>query len=333
MSSFSGFGSNQEMSEEQASRYLPYLSLVFKMLAAMVILLLSGWVVYTIKTTRGLHRPHNIFIANLLVSGMVATVMYSFIVCTMMISYQLGVQSIVSCSVYYYTLLPSHVNVTSFLIVAGDKALALTFPYKHKRMMKPHVVGAIVTGSWLIAAIPTILCTTSSSDQIVSVPEYGVCVPVDNAFVRFALTLILPATLQSLLAVSLNIYLAILAVQVRRQIEKETRLSGESETMTALKKKQRRIRRNMKPIITLLVVSLGIILRFLFYMIFYMLGRIFLEYQDLLQYALITNCQYLVHLVNPIAYGLYFTEVREPMMKCLRRVMKIDRFNSVAPQP
>ena len=143
-------------------------------------------------------------------------------------------------------------------------------------------------------------------------------------------SLILPATFQSLLAISLNIYLAILAVQVHRQIEKETRLSGESETMTALKKKQRRIRQNMKPIITLLVVSQGIILHFLFYMIFYMLGRIFVEYEDLLQYALITNCQYLVHL---IAYGLYFTEVRELMMKCLRRVMKIDRLNSVAPLP
>jgi len=103
--------------------------------------------------------------------------------------------------------------------------------------------------------------------------------------------------------------------------------------MTALKKKQRRIRRNMEPIITLFVVSQGIILRFMFYVIFYMLGRIFLEYLDLLQYALITNCQYLVHFVNPIAYGLYFTEVCEPMMKCLRRVMKIDRFNSVAPLP
>ena len=100
--------------------------------------------------------------------------------------------------------------------------------------------------------------------------------------------------------------------------------------MTALKKKQRRIRWNMKPIITLLVVSLGIILHFLFYVIFYMLGRIFLEYQDLLQYALITNCQYLIHLVNP-GYSLYFTEVCKSMMKCLRRVMKIDRFNSVIP--
>ena len=123
--SFSGSGSNQEISEEQASGYLPYLSLVFKMAATMVILLLSGWVVYTIKTTRGLHRPHNIFVANLPVSGMVATMMYSFIVCTMMISYQLGVQSIVSCSVYYYTLLPAHINVTSFLIVAGDKTFNL----------------------------------------------------------------------------------------------------------------------------------------------------------------------------------------------------------------
>ena len=53
-------------------------------------------------------------------------------------------------------------------------------------MMKRRVVGAIVAGSWLIAVIPTALCTTySSSDQTISVPKYGACVPEDNAFVRF----------------------------------------------------------------------------------------------------------------------------------------------------
>ena len=55
----------------KALRYFPYLSLVCKTATTIVILLLSGWVVYTIKTTRHLHKPHNIFVPHLLVAGMI----------------------------------------------------------------------------------------------------------------------------------------------------------------------------------------------------------------------------------------------------------------------
>ena len=96
--SYSGSGTNQEIDHQDSTLpgYVPYLSLLFKIITTTVILLLSGWVVYTIKTTRSLHKPHNIFVANLLISGMIATLMYSLIVCTMMISYQLGVESLLT---------------------------------------------------------------------------------------------------------------------------------------------------------------------------------------------------------------------------------------------
>ena len=56
---YSGSGTNQEIDDQRfvLPGYVPYLSLVFKMIATTVIFLLSGWVVYTIKTTRRLHKP------------------------------------------------------------------------------------------------------------------------------------------------------------------------------------------------------------------------------------------------------------------------------------
>ena len=76
----------------QCSRIGPILG-VFELIGTTVILLLSGWVVYTVKTTQSLHKPHNIyFVANLLVSGMIATLTGCLIASTMMISFQLGVE-------------------------------------------------------------------------------------------------------------------------------------------------------------------------------------------------------------------------------------------------
>ena len=84
---YSGSGTNQEIDNEGSvlPGYVPYLSLVFKLIATTVILLLSGWVVYTIKTTRRLHKPYNIFVANSLVSGMIA-VLFLYVISSIMIS-------------------------------------------------------------------------------------------------------------------------------------------------------------------------------------------------------------------------------------------------------
>jgi len=333
--SYTGSGTNQEMDQDSVlPGYISYLSLLFKIITTTITLLLSGWVVYTIKITTSLHKPHNIFVANLLVSGMIATLLYSLIVCTMMISYHLGVESIASCTITNCVLLPIQVNGMSFVIIAADKVLAITSPYKYKRWMKPRVVAAIITGSWLLAVIPTALAiATVRKDSIISAPQYGACVPAQDAYIRYVLAITVPTTVQSVLTISLNIYLAITAIQVHKQIEKETKLSGESAKVDALKKRQRNIRRNMKPIITLLVVTLTNILGFLFFVVLSLVGRVFLQHQEFVQHIIVNNSLYLIHLLNPITYGLYFRQVREPMMKCLKRLTRMNKVNVVAPQP
>ena len=55
--------------------YLAYLSLGFKFSATLVTLLMAGWVLFTIKSTRNLHNSHNIFVAHLMVVDVISAVL------------------------------------------------------------------------------------------------------------------------------------------------------------------------------------------------------------------------------------------------------------------
>ena len=46
--------------------YFVYLSLEFKLISILIIVLMAGWMLMTIKTTRQLHKPHKIWVANLI---------------------------------------------------------------------------------------------------------------------------------------------------------------------------------------------------------------------------------------------------------------------------
>jgi len=340
---FSGFGNNQDIQiDDQGSvlpGYVPYLSLVYKLIATTVILLLSGWVVFTIKVTKSLHKPHNIFVANLLISGMMTALSGCLIASTMIISFQLGVKSLVSCFAYKYRLLPLHVNNMSFMIIAADKVFAIKYPFKYRRKMKPRVVAAVVVGVWLIALIPTVQTIIFDISGYISKTEYGTCLADGTAFLEAVIIFITPIILSPILTIILNIYLAIKAHHIHRQIEKETKLAGTidspSERMTALKKKQSGIKRHRKPLITLLVIVLGSTFIGLTFTPLYLLGRFLIGsqgYQDLMELVVAPNMPYLVLLLQPLVYGLYFKQVREPMMKHLKRIFRINKMNTVAPQ-
>ena len=60
--------------------------------------------------------------------------------------------------------------------MVADKVVAVTFPFKHKRMMTHHVVAAVISGAWLIAVIPTTVTITLEVDGYKEVSEYGTCV-------------------------------------------------------------------------------------------------------------------------------------------------------------
>ena len=247
---YSGSGINQEIRLEVRGSclpgYVPYLSLVFKLLATTAILLLSGWVVYAIKATRSLHKPHNIFVANLLISGMITTLTGCMIASVMIVSFQLGVESFVGCFAYKIRLFPAHVNNMSFVIIATDKVFAIKYHFKHRRKMKPHVVTGVVVGAWLIALIPTAHSIAFDVSGYIEVPEYGTCLANGVAFLEAVVIFIMPIIFSPILTILLNAYLALKAYQVHKQINKEIRLAGavdrSSEKMRVLKKKQNNIR-------------------------------------------------------------------------------------------
>ena len=343
MDSYSESGVNEEVKVDKGESvlpgYVPYLSLAFKLIATTINLMLSSWVVYTIKTTRSLHKPHNIFVANLLVSGMIATLTGCVIASTMMISFQMGVESF-DCTAFKLYYIPFHVNIISFVIIAADKVLAITFPFKHKRMMTLRVVTAVITGAWLLALIPTTLAIILDVDGYYQVAKYGICFAEGAALVEGLMIYVIPSIVAPVFTVTLNIYLAIKAYRIHQQTEKETRLAGitvnnQSEGITTLEKKRKSIMRHKKPIITLLVVVLGSVsINFLFPLL-YTLGRVFIAsqvYHYINDLVITRNVTYLVRFFHPLVYGLYFKEIRKPMIRYLKRCIKMKKVNSVAPR-
>ena len=85
---------------------------------------------------------------------------------------------------------------------------------------------------------------------------------------------------------------------------------------------------------TLLVVISGQGLIDLFFVPFHVLGRYFIDsqgYHELMNYVIFYNMGYVLQFYTLIVYALYFKQVREPMIKHLKRWLRIN--NSVAPQP
>ena len=66
-SSGSGINEGTDVAESQdfsLPGYFAYLSLGFKVIMTVLILFMAGCVFSTIKSTRKLHKPHDIFVAN-----------------------------------------------------------------------------------------------------------------------------------------------------------------------------------------------------------------------------------------------------------------------------
>ena len=103
-----GSGSGLEITDHHGPHlpgYLPYLSLAFKWIATLIIVLMAGWVFFTIKTTRKLHKPHNIFVANLMITDIILALLTATQSNIMIIGYATGVGDFISCKVYAVLLL------------------------------------------------------------------------------------------------------------------------------------------------------------------------------------------------------------------------------------
>jgi len=315
--------------------YLTYLSLGFKWTATMIILLMACWVFCAIKNTRSLHKPHNIFVASLMITGMISAVLTCLQSSLMMIGFVTGLGDFISCSMFKFLRFPASVIYFTYIAISIDKVISIGFPFKHKKIMTPRAIGGIIVVTWLLA-IATSIHVLFFNDGFTKVSQFGTCNPKGKSYISSLLNHGLPIFASSVIAAILNIYLAIKAYQVHKKIQEETRLSGAiTSELKALKKRQAFIKMNWKPMITLMVVVLGSLGIGIFFPLISIAVKILGASKEISAYFIGSNIGYLVLLINPFVYGLYFKQVREPMMKTLRGFLCMDQCNTaiVAPQP
>ena len=116
---------------------------------------------------------------------------------------------------------------------------------------------------------------------------------------------VIPIILSSIITIILNAHLAIKAYQVHKQTDKETALSGRSDSITALKKKQHNIKHHKKPIITLLVIILGSIFIPLLIAPLHLLRRFLVDshvFHQLMDFVIVLNVIFVVRFFHPLVY-------------------------------
>jgi len=185
------------------------------------------------------------------------------------------------CFAFQLWYLPFHASNLLLVAITADKVVVIAFSFKHKRIMTPRVVAAVVSSVWLLAV-------TLTAYGIVNVKgfevwEYGVW--RELIFCVFVISFLLSMVISSTTVIILNFHLTIKANKIHKQIELETLLPDQSENVTSLKKKHCIIRQNRKLIITLLVVILGIASINMILAVFFFVGRVWItlpSYHDLM---------------------------------------------------
>jgi len=325
---FSGSGSSETVPTtdpcvEALPNYFVFLSVLFKLIVTSIILLLAGWVFATIKITKSLHKPHNIFVANLMTTDIILVLLFASLQCAIILEYVLGIDYI-SCNVLDFLLFPSLEMYFTFLMISVDKMIAIKFPFNHRKIVTSRVVAGTIAISWMLSAalfVPRLHVIGADN----KVQKYGTCRSSDNGFLLNLITQIIPTTMSSLLTLSIDIYLTIKGCQVNRQILRETRLSG-ATNLQVLKKKKAAIRKNLKPMITLLVVALGGTLIGLLYPLSSVAVKLLepsVYYQCIISDIIRANAFYIIILLQPFAYGLYFKQIRDPMMKLMKSIVNL----------
>ena len=258
----------------------------------------------------------------------------------MMIDSFTGMGDFIGCNVFKFLLFPVAIINFTLLTISVDKVIAITFPLRYREVMKPRVVFGIITTKWVLA-IMLFIHKLFNPRGFTKMAEYGTCKTNNGSLLVTLMTYTLPIFLAYFLTVILNVYLTIKAYQVYKQIQEESKLYGGysgDRQLKVLKKKHTTIKKHLKPMTTLLVVVLGSVSIGLLFPLLY-IPTILLDspavYEQVMRYVVGPNIGFVSLLLHPFVYGLYFKQIREPMIRFLERITSSCKCKSaaVAPEP
>ena len=319
--------------------YLAYLSLGFKVISTMIIVAMAGWIIVTIKTTRSLHKTHNIYVAYIVGIDAFFAFTSTLLSGVMMIGHFTGLGDFIGCNVFVFMLYPTGIIFFTFLLMSIDKVVAITFPFKHCEIMTPRVVCGIIVVKHIVVVMMYVK-DLFTPDNFTKVAQFGTCTRHDSGFLVNLIAVTIPMFSSCFITVILDVYLTIKAYKVHKQIQEESKLSGghteDNDQLKALKKKEYTIKKHLKPMITLFVVVTGNSFFGLMYPVMFLSIVLFefpAVYENIVRYIVTPNIGYITFLLHPFAYALYFKQVREPMMRLLKRITRLCKCKSAAVAP
>ena len=305
--------------------YVDYVSLLYRLASTVFVVAMGSLIISTILQYRSLHNVHNILIINLMVADIINIVVYAFHNIGMTVFYIIDIQDPFRCEVLFFFLFPVMVMMYTFVMLSVEKFIAIKYALRHRAIVTHRRVYRAIAIGWITAVLFKL--TGLIYEVIVGVEydklsRYGWCLRKEASFINILFTGTFPIFLAFFITIPIDVYLSIKAYQVYNRIQKQNR-----EDKQASKDKLKKILRQLKPMITLLVTVLGSTAIGVIAAIFYHYALMASEVSSLLSHVILPNFPYLMMSLHVVVYGLYFRKIRQPLGRRLKRMMRSCTFN------
>ena len=304
--------------------YVDYVSLLYRLASTVFIISMGGMVISTIFKTRSLHNAHNILIVNLMVADIVTIVVYAFHNISMTVSYIIGIQDPFRCDVLHFIIFPVIVAMYTLVMLSVEKFIAIKFSLRYKAIVTHRRVYKMIAAGWigvLLLKLSALIYESMVSTEYDKFSRFGFCFIKQGSYFVVLLSTHVPIFLAFSITITLDAYLSIKAYQVYKRIQKE---DGEEKQMS--KNRLNGILKQLKPMITLLVTILGSTTIAVIISIIYA-SSLTVEGTSFLKHVVLPNLPYLNLSLHPLVYGLYFTKIRQPLCRRLKRMAQSCKFN------
>ena len=305
--------------------YLTCVVLVYRLASTVFVIGMGSLVISTIVKTRALHNVHNILIVNLMVSDIVIITASTFQTTGMIFSYIIGIQDPFSCHMLLFFQFLIINIVYTFVMLSLDKLVAIKFALRYNTIVTRRKAYLAIIVGWIIALlfrITRLVYEITAGIEYHKSSQLGSCSIKQEPILISLFTIIIPIFLSHFITVTLDIYLSIKAYQVYRKNQQENR-------------KTKVTFQQLKPVITLLVTVIGSTAMLVISCIVHITATLMVEnkaYQLFIKHMLIINLGYLSVTLHPLVYGLYFSEIRQPLCRRLKSMVRgCKKVNSILP--
>ena len=307
------------------AEYVDYVSLLYRLASTVFVVGMGSLIISTILQYRSLHNVHNILIINLMVADIINIVLYAFQTIGMTVSYIVGVQDPFRCDVFFFSFFPVMVMMYTFVILCVEKFIAIKYALRHKAIVTHRRVYRAIAVGWITAVFLRLIVLIY--ELIVGVEydklsRYGLCLHKEASFISIFFNGTIVIFLAFFITIPLDAYLSIKAYQMYKRIQKEN-----GQDKQASKDKLKKILRQLKPMITLLVTILGSTTIPVIGSITYHYISLTSEVSLLFTHVIFPNMPYLIMSLHVVVYGLYFRKIRQPLCRKLKRMVRSCTFN------